>query len=86
MTARPDPASFDLSLGRARHASFPTGDIAPLARKLGVFALLVGGFLMVPPVQERSLAEGRNAASAAPAMVAADLAARQQSALLIQKP
>lgn len=103
MTARPDPASFDLSLGRTsaldravdRAAAtlrfggalaLPSGHHALVARKLGVLALLVGGFLMVPALQEQAIGSAAQAVPTGPAMVAADVVAGQQSARLIARP
>ncbi len=90
MTARPDPASFDLSLARTVGGTgalpVPAGKTATVARKIGVLALLVGGFLMVPSIQARGFAEQAQAAPSGPALYAADFAARQQAALLTSQP
>jgi len=80
------PTGFDVPCGtEVSHANAPaTADFqtASIARKFAVLAMLVAMFLMVPSLQERGFFQAGQALSDGPSMVAADRAARQQTALL----
>ena len=89
MTARPDPATFDVSPGNIVCFDTPSTAVSreaksPIALKIAMLAGLAVGLLLVPGLQERELVQSASlvASQLGAELAAADRLAMQQSIAL----